>query len=103
MLLLWRFITFNSLVIEEIKVLYSLLNKEELQNVEQVLLWPNYVHNDLKIVLSISNKESIKVASLKNKCVWNGYLLSLVRFMRATWCDVNTKVVKKVERTGKGT
>ena len=38
MLLLWRFITFNSLVIEEIKVLYSLLNKEELQNVEQVLL-----------------------------------------------------------------
>lgn len=23
--------------------------------------------------------------------------------MRATWCDVNTKVVKKVERTGKGT
>ena len=43
--------------------------------------------------------KNIKITFLtKNKCGWNGYLLSLVRFMRATWCDVNAKVVKKVER-----
>ena len=29
-----------------------------------------------------------------NKGVSNGYLLSLVWFMRETWCDANTKVVQ---------
>ena len=48
-------------------------------------------------MLPIDN--TLKLLSLAgNKCGWNGYLLSLVRFMRATWCDVNAKVVKKVER-----